>query len=29
MRITFVTYIYPHPKRGFNPGIERIIYTKN
>jgi len=25
MRITFVTYIYPHPKRGFNPGIERVI----
>ena len=25
MRITFVTYTYPHPKRGFNPGIERVI----
>lgn len=25
MRITFVTYVYPYPKRGFNPGIERVI----
>ena len=25
MKITFVTYIYPYPKRGFNPGIERVI----
>jgi glycosyltransferase involved in cell wall biosynthesis len=25
MRITFVTYVYPHPKRGFNSGIERVI----
>jgi len=25
MKITFVTYIYPYPKKGFNPGIERVI----
>lgn len=25
MKITFVTYIYPYPERGFNPGIERVI----
>lgn len=25
MRITFVTYIYPYPERGYNPGIERVV----
>lgn len=25
MKITFITYIYPYPERGFNPGIERVI----
>jgi len=25
MKITFVSYIYPYPNRGFNPGIERVI----
>jgi glycosyltransferase involved in cell wall biosynthesis len=25
MKITFITYIYPYPDRGFNPGIERVI----
>ena len=25
MIITFVSYVYPYPKRGFNPGIERVI----
>jgi glycosyltransferase involved in cell wall biosynthesis len=25
MKITFVTYIYPYPNRGFNVGIERVI----
>lgn len=25
MRITIVSYIYPYPKRGFNPGIERVV----
>jgi glycosyltransferase involved in cell wall biosynthesis len=25
MKITFLTYIYPYPERGYNPGIERVI----
>lgn len=25
MKITFVTYIYPYPERGYNPGIERVV----
>lgn len=25
MKITFISYIYPFPNRGFNPGIERVI----
>jgi len=25
MKITFLSYTYPYPKRGFNPGIERVI----
>jgi len=25
MKVTFISYTYPHPKRGFNPGIERVI----
>lgn len=25
MKITFVTYIYPYPDRGYNPGVERVI----
>ncbi|WP_083881620.1 glycosyltransferase family 4 protein [Haloferax elongans] len=25
MKVTFLTYIYPYPERGFNPGIERVI----
>lgn len=25
MKISFVSYIYPYPERGYNPGIERVI----
>lgn len=25
MKVTFLSYTYPYPKRGFNPGIERVI----
>jgi len=25
VKITFVTYIYPYPDRGYNPGIERVV----
>lgn len=25
MKITFLTYVYPYPERGYNPGIERVI----
>lgn len=25
MKITFVSYIYPYPERGYNPGIERVV----
>jgi len=25
MKITFITYIYPYPDRGYNPGIERVV----
>lgn len=25
MKIVFVSYIYPHPERGYNPGIERVV----
>ncbi len=25
MKVTFVTYVYPYPRMGFNPGIERVV----
>lgn len=25
MKITFISYIYPHPDRGYNPGVERVV----
>lgn len=25
MKITFFSYIYPYPDRGYNPGIERVV----
>lgn len=25
MKVTFITYIYPYPERGYNPGVERVI----
>lgn len=25
MKITIVSYIYPYPERGYNPGIERVV----
>lgn len=25
MKITFLSYIYPYPERGYNPGIERVV----
>jgi len=25
MKITFITYIYPYPERGYNPGVERVV----
>lgn len=25
MKITLVSYIYPYPERGYNPGVERVV----
>lgn len=25
MKVTFLSYIYPYPERGYNPGIERVV----
>jgi glycosyltransferase involved in cell wall biosynthesis len=25
LNITFVSYVYPYPNRGYNPGVERVI----